>query len=155
MGMSQSPLSMFRQMGSSIGRFSYCLPHILTPLKTTFLRFGDDVTGRNLSSTPFLNHDYKYKVGLVDISIHSKRLNLPNGTFPRGCMLDAGCSHNLVEMRVYEKILTVLMQYFERFNMSRIRASVDGFLGEELCYRPPRGFKSYQSMTYHFPRGGL
>ncbi|CAA0808462.1 Eukaryotic aspartyl protease family protein [Striga hermonthica] len=53
MGMSRSPLSMFSQMGPLVKRFSYCLPHISSPVKTTFLRFGNDVKGRTYGKRVF------------------------------------------------------------------------------------------------------
>ncbi|KAK6157440.1 hypothetical protein DH2020_011688 [Rehmannia glutinosa] len=150
MGLSRSPLSIIGQMGATAKRFSYCLPPISSPIKTTFLRFGNDVKGRNLSKVSFLNSiDYNYRVNLLDISISGQRLNLPTGTFPTGCMLDAGCGGSVIETRAYNEILRVLLQHFQRFNLTRVSGGL-GFLQGELCYRLRRGFRNYPGMTFHF-----
>lgn len=150
MGMSRSPLSLIGQMSSkSRHRFSYCLPPINSHIKTTLLRFGSDVKGRDLRKTSFLNHiDYNYRVHLLDISIAGHRLNLPTGTFPTGCMLDIGCGVSYIETRAYNEVVRVLMMHLNRFNLTRITA---GSLTEgELCYRLRWGFSNYPNMTFHF-----
>ncbi|KAK6157464.1 hypothetical protein DH2020_011712 [Rehmannia glutinosa] len=151
MGMNRSPLSFISQMNStSAQKFSYCLPPINSPVKTTRLRFGQDVkeTG-NLQQTSFLNNiDYSYRVNLLDISINGHRLNLPNGTFPRGCILDTGCAASRIEGRAYDEVLRVLMQYFSRYNLTRVAAGPN-YQGE-LCYVLRRGFRNFPNMIFHF-----
>ncbi|KAK6132084.1 hypothetical protein DH2020_034150 [Rehmannia glutinosa] len=78
-----------------------------------------------------------------------QRLNLLTGTFPTGCMLDAGCGGSVIETRAYNEILRVLLQHFQRFNLTRVSGGL-GFLQGELCYRLRRGFRNYPGMTFHF-----
>lgn len=149
MGMSRSPLSLIGQMGAK--KFSYCLPPITSPIKTTFLRFGNNVKkGRGLRETSFLNHiDYNYRVNLLDISILGRRLNLPNGTFTRGCMMDVGSSGSYLETSAYNEVVRVLTRHFNWFKLKRI----DNVQGGRLCYRFVRAFRYYPNMVFHFKGG--
>ncbi|KAK4398228.1 Aspartic proteinase nepenthesin-1 [Sesamum angolense] len=119
-------------------------------INTTILRFGNDVkSSRALRETSFLKYnDYNYRVSLLDISVGGRRLNLPNGTFPSGCMLDIGCSGSYLETHAYNEMVRVLMQHFSRFNLSRIAAGSSS--QGQLCYWLRRGFSSFPSMTFHF-----
>ncbi|KAI3457546.1 hypothetical protein Pfo_014209 [Paulownia fortunei] len=146
----KSPLSLIGQMGStSAQRFSYCLPPINSPVKTTLLRFGNDVKGRALRKTSFLSHiDYNYRVILLDISIAGRRLNLPTGTFPSGCMLDIGCGGSYITTSAYNEVLRALTQHFQSFNLTRMTAGSSS--QGEFCYRLRRGFRNYPNMTFHF-----
>ncbi|KAL0306673.1 UNVERIFIED_CONTAM: Aspartic proteinase CDR1 [Sesamum radiatum] len=151
MGMNRSPLSLIGQMDSkSAQRFSYCLPPVDSRINTIILRFGNDVkSSRALRETSFLKYnDYNYRVSLLDISVGGRRLNLPNGTFPSGCMLDIGCSGSYLETHAYNEMVRVLMQHFSRFNLSRIAAGSSS--QGQLCYWLRRGFSSFPNMTFHF-----
>ncbi|KAL8031867.1 hypothetical protein ABFS82_13G056900 [Erythranthe guttata] len=151
MGMNRSPLSLVGQVGAKLSqKFSYCLPPITSSVKTTLLRFGNNVkTGRGLRETSFINNiDYNYRVNLLDISISGRRLNLPNGTFTRGCMIDVGSTGGYLETRAYNEVVRVLTRHFERFKLQRV--DVQGGL---LCYRIVRAFRNYPNMVFHFQGG--
>ncbi|KAK4439020.1 hypothetical protein Salat_0236700 [Sesamum alatum] len=128
MGMHRSPLSLIGEMGSkSARRFSYCLPPVDSRINTTIL-----------------------SVNLSDISVGGRRLNLPNGTFPSGCMLDIGCSGSYLETCAHNEVVRVLMQHFSRYNLSRIAVGGPSSQLGQLCYRVRRGFSSFPNMTLHF-----
>ncbi|KAL7129302.1 hypothetical protein ABFS83_13G057200 [Erythranthe nasuta] len=151
MGMSRSPLSLIGQMGAkSSQKFSYCLPPVTSPIKTTFLRFGKNVkTGRGLRESSFINSiDYNYRVNLLDISISGRRLNLPNGTFARGCMMDVGSSGSYLEPHAYSEVMRVLTHHFDWFKLKRVNVP-EG----RLCYRFVRAFRYYPNMVFHFQGG--
>ncbi|KAK4398229.1 putative aspartic protease [Sesamum angolense] len=151
MGMNRSPVSMIGQMGlSSARRFSYCLPPVNSPVKTTRLRFGGDIKKTEDSQeTRFLNtRDYSYRVKLLGISVAGRRLDLPKRSFPKGCTLDTGCALSRIETRVYSEVERVLIQHFNRFNLTRLPPG--SISRGDLCYSPRPGFINYPNMTFHF-----
>ncbi|KAH6788785.1 hypothetical protein C2S51_003791 [Perilla frutescens var. frutescens] len=150
MGMNRSPLSLIGQMGAKAARrFSYCLPTLNSPIKSTFLRFGSDVNVKwGFQKTSFLNSGNDYSVNLVDISVAGRRLNLPGGTFSKGCILDVGSAASMLVMGAYTPVLNAVKQHLDRFNLTRVRS--DSTSEGDLCYRLKPGFKNYTSMTLHF-----
>lgn len=152
MGMNRSPLSLVGQMGAKAApRFSYCLPTLKSAIKSTFLRFGSDVSVKwSFQKTRFISSGFSsdYRVKLVDISVVGRRLNLPRGTFPKGCILDVGSAASTLEMGAYTPVLNAVKQHLDRFNLTR--AISDPRTEGDLCYRLKPGFKNYATMTLHF-----
>ncbi|CAK9177275.1 unnamed protein product [Ilex paraguariensis] len=151
LGMDRTPTSLVRQLGSRImPRFSYCLPPIDSSFKTTFLRFGNDsvIKGVQVQTAQFLRGT-GYILNLTGISIAGQRLRLPWGSFRRGCFVDSGSSLSVIEQKAYSVILNAFRTHFARFkNLTRVTN-----LPRDLCYKYPRGFKSFPSMTFHFHGG--
>ncbi|KAL8031874.1 hypothetical protein ABFX02_13G057800 [Erythranthe guttata] len=150
MGINRSPLSLISQMGTkSARRFSYCLPKLSSPVKSTFLRFGNDIKDRgSFQKTSFLTSGSDYNVRLLAISINGRQLSLPWGALSKGCVLDVGSGASNIEMGVYNVVLSVLREYFDRFNLTRVN-DIPSPLGD-LCYRVQQAFRSYPSMVLHF-----
>ncbi|KAL8031868.1 hypothetical protein ABFX02_13G057200 [Erythranthe guttata] len=150
MGMNRSPLSLISQMGTkSARRFSYCLPKLSSPVKSTFLRFGKDIKDKgSFQKTNFVSVGNDYSVSLLAISINGRQLSLPRGALSKGCVLDVGSGASDIEMGVYKVILSVLREHFDRFNLTRV-SNIPSPLGD-LCYRVQRAFRSYPSMVLHF-----
>lgn len=155
MGMNRSPLSLIGQIGpKSVRRFSYCLPTLNSTIKSTFLRFGNDISLRgNFQKTSFISAGSDYSVKLLKISVAGHLLTLPRGTFSKGCILDAGSAASMLEMGAYTPVLNAVRQQLDRSNLTRVRSnsSSEG----DLCYRLKPGFRDYPSMTLHFQGANL
>lgn len=155
LGMNRSPLSLVGQIGpKSVRRFSYCLPTLSSPIKSTFLRFGNDISLRgDFQKTSFITSGRDYSIKLLKISVAGRLLTLPGGTFSKGCILDVGSAASYLEKGAYTPVLNAVKQHLDRFNLTRARSnsSSEG----DLCYRIKPGFRNLPSMTLHFQGANL
>lgn len=155
LGMNRSPLSLVGQIGpKSVRRFSYCLPTLSSTIKSTFLRFGNDISLKgNFQKTSFINSGRDYSVKLLKISVAGRLLTLPRGTFSKGCILDVGSAASQLERGAYTPVLNAVKQHLDRFNLTRARSnsSSEG----DLCYQMKPGFRDYPTMTLHFQGANL
>lgn len=153
--MNRSPLSLIGQMGTrSVRRFSYCLPRFDSAIKSSFVRFGNDVPQRgNFQKTSFLRETNDYRIKLQGISIGGRVVTLPKTAFSKGCVLDTGSAASRLEMAAYTPLLLSLQMYFNGFNLRRLRS--DPRSEGDMCYRLQPGFKNYPSMTLHFEGANL
>lgn len=158
MGLNRSPLSLISQMGvpKSAQRFSYCLPGLSSPVKSTFLRFGNDINKERptFKRTGFiLNAGNDYRVRLLNISIGGRVLNLPQGSFSNGCMLDVGTATTRLGAGAYVAVLYTLQRYFHHYNLTRLRDVPRS--ESDMCYRLQPGFRYYPGMVFHIEGADL
>lgn len=140
----------------SARRFSYCLPGLSSPVKSTFLRFGNDISKERptFKRTGFiLNAGNDYRVRLLNISIGGRVLNLPQGSFFNGCMLDVGTATSRLGPGAYIAVLYTLQRYFHHYNLMRLRDVPRS--ESDLCYRLQSGFRNYPGMVFHIEGADL
>ncbi|KAI3457547.1 hypothetical protein Pfo_014210 [Paulownia fortunei] len=100
LGMGNSPTSLVRQLGNrAMHRFSYCLPALKSSrTKSSVLRFGEEavISGENVQTTTFLRRPQGRKL------VQGKRLEMPEGSFGGGCILDTGAPLSIIEEHAYK-----------------------------------------------------
>uniref|UniRef100_A0A7N0RJD8 Peptidase A1 domain-containing protein n=1 Tax=Kalanchoe fedtschenkoi TaxID=63787 RepID=A0A7N0RJD8_KALFE len=148
----------------SQGRFSYCLPPLTGVLQaSTVLRFGSDtprLTGLHL--LPIRKHagELAYYVDLQDISINSRRLNIPSAYFAKtglnkgGCNIDTGTSFTFISRPAYHILKQQMIQHLATADSSLQIGRSTGQL--DLCYtrNPPfKGHNHLPTVTFHFAGG--
>ncbi|KAJ7981719.1 aspartic proteinase nepenthesin-1-like [Quillaja saponaria] len=158
LGLSKGLASLVVQLGSFADyRFSYCLvkPQV-RPM--SYMKFGTDMgfRGGAVKTTKFVKINANpewYGLSLVDISVNGKRLNFPPNTFAErpdgggGTIIDSGAQVSLFEKGPYTTIENAFIDYFLQYDMERDNVCSDKSL---LCYKLPKDFNSFPSMTYHF-----
>ena len=167
MGVSFAPESIVSQLdGLANRRFSYCLfPLSLGMQAQSTLSFGDAVPTppANALVTPILRHpgphmNYIY-LDLRDISVGSRRLGFPPGTFgisgdSDGFIIDSGTAVTLLAetgINPFHHVITAFREFYDsKEGLVRIEVSEMG-----LCYSYPDGFEELLSMTYHFAGADL
>lgn len=162
LGMGNFPTSLVRQLGDrATHRFSYCLPSLKSShTKRSDLSFGEAavINGENVQTTPFLRRGKKlvqgsYRLNLLGISVAGKRLEMPQGSFDGGCILDTGTPLSIIEEQAYKVVLNAISSHFAQFK--NIKQIVNRKYPKNLCYKYPRGFRNFPSMILHFKGANL
>ncbi|XP_047320354.1 aspartic proteinase CDR1-like [Impatiens glandulifera] len=173
MGLGWGPLSFVEQTNSvSKGRFSYCLPTILsqyTEVKT-YLRFGNDIPlnkGNIINSTPLkrIEKDLGYHLEMVGISLNNHRLNISNDLFlvknkggGGGCIINFKVPVSHIIQPAYEKLKYAVIQYFSKipgiFRVNKLTLPFP-FEQDQLCYSSnnfltPFDKIKFPTITFHF-----
>jgi len=158
-GFGRGPLSFISQLGPLVGnKFSYCLVSVNdSPNKTSPLFIGNNtkLNGTTVRSTPIiqsvLNPSFYY-LSLEGISVGSKLLEIPAGTFDLqsngtgGVIIDSGTTFTHLDRRGYDilkKELTSLINF----------PLVEGGMGGmDLCFNLQNGSANpkFPTLTFHF-----
>ncbi|XP_010267876.1 PREDICTED: aspartic proteinase nepenthesin-1-like [Nelumbo nucifera] len=165
LGMNRGTLSLVTQLSNQISqRFSYCLVESALSMKiSSFLRFGSDIVikGGNVQTTPFVQYSQNPKLfalNLVDITVGTRRMNFPPGTFTSkpdgtgGCVIDSGSAFTYIDQKPYESVKNVLVDYFARLKLKRINQRPYTL---DLCYTLPKKFSGLPKFIFHFQGADL
>ncbi|KAL4203491.1 hypothetical protein AMTRI_Chr01g128200 [Amborella trichopoda] len=157
-GLGGGPLSLVSQIGSSISnKFSYCLASRHENNTMSVLNFGKnaDISGPNVSSTPIVQMKAIptfYFLNLSDISIGSKRLHIPQGTFDpspsgdSGLIIDSGTTMTVLSSMAFSSVLKGLNKTAE---FPPLDNPPEPF---EACYKvpDPHRITGLPDITFHF-----
>lgn len=160
LGMGNYPTSLPNQLGGQITRrFSYCIPTLRSSkTKKTNLTIGKAAAFanvKNVQATQFLPQTEgpllrksSYKLKLMGISIAGKRLEIPEGSFNDGITVDVGTPFSMINKRAYNVVVNAIQSYFSQWK--NIKQIVNKNFRGKACYKYPKGFSNFPSMTLHF-----
>ncbi|CAB4308175.1 unnamed protein product [Prunus armeniaca] len=164
LGLSLNPDSLLSQLADQTQRrFSYCLvPFTEAQMAPSVVRFGDDIPAPpgGISTTTFATRPGSpfYNLNLLDISVGSRKLGFPPGTFAfsqsgtRGFFIDSGAlisqlDQNANGRNTYREVMGAFQNYYDSLHLTRIGRVPEGF---QLCYSYTPQFTQFAPMTYHF-----
>jgi len=140
-GLGPGPVSLVSQLGQDIGhKFSYCLvPE--TSETTSKMRFGADVMGPNVVSTPFLVKDPPgYYLTLDGITIGDDLIQVGQDV-----IIDSGTTLTWLETNIYNSLRDALK---DAIALSPV-PDPEGLL--ELCYETEQALKlNPPEVVFHF-----
>ncbi|XP_026419298.1 aspartic proteinase CDR1-like [Papaver somniferum] len=156
--------SFLNQLGAvGQGKYSYCFEtfdYYAEP-SSTYLRFGADAiirgVGQQVKKTPIVVPAFQtqlYYLNLEDISIGTKRVRFPSGTFKvngqgeGGTIIDSGTPLSQMYKDYFDRVADLVKEHFDKLRIEYV-GSVDHF---DCCFHIPEGFDitNYPSITLHF-----
>ncbi|XP_026385017.1 aspartic proteinase nepenthesin-2-like [Papaver somniferum] len=168
LGLGSGQWSFISQLGPvGQGKFSYCLEAYNEKIEgsDTFLRFGADATighgGQIVHTTPIVVPEKfqtsLYYLNLEDISVGTKRIGFPRGTFKLntsrgtgGCIIDSGTPLSLMYKGHFHEVANLVKAHFNELGVEYI----GNVYSYEVCFRLRRNFDTamFPSLTLHFEK---
>ncbi|XP_026384482.1 aspartic proteinase CDR1-like [Papaver somniferum] len=164
LGLGPGSWSFLNQLGAAgEGKFSYCFEAFKYYIEgsNTYLRFGADATiggaSQEVRTTPIVVpqfRSYQYYLNLEDISVGSKRINFPSGTFEiksrreGGAIIDTGAIISHMYKDHFDIVSDLVKTHFKELGVEYI-----GAMGSlDVCFRLRGRFDihNYPSITLHF-----
>ncbi|KAL9231748.1 hypothetical protein vseg_006934 [Gypsophila vaccaria] len=149
--------------------FSYCFPPLDQPFyQPLYLRFGVDIGHMprgTYQSTPIIQGPEGtpfYYLQLLDLSVGSLRLRIPNGVFALktnglgGCYIDSSLPMSYLPRAVYDRLELALANRYEHMNRRCVtRLNPSPFAHLPFCYTQPSSqFEPRMPrITFHFQDG--
>ncbi|XP_026420254.1 aspartic proteinase CDR1-like [Papaver somniferum] len=164
LGLGLGQWSFLNQLGAiGQGKFSHCLQTFDWNIEgpSTYLRFGADAiiggVGQRVHKTPIVVPWFQtplYYLNLEDISVGTKRVRFPRGTFKvnikgeGGAIIDSGTPLSMMYKDHFDKIADLVKAHFNKLGIEYI-GSVHHF---DVCFRIRGRFDTanYPSITLHF-----